>query len=1022
MPFHHPDYHQLAEAILARRQIPRATYRLQLHAGFTLKDALQVIPYLMRLGVSHVYASPILMPRKGSTHGYDVADHGQLNPDLGTDADFAAFTAALNERGMSLILDIVPNHMGIFDTRNQWWMDVLENGQASFYAHYFDIDWMPQKPELHNRVLLPVLGDLYGNVLERGELRLHYADGAFAINYHEHTFPLEPRTYEQILRLVLEQLSATSGEDDPHVQELLSILTAISYLPEATALSPDKMTERSREKEVIKRRLDLLCQDSPTVQATLAQVLVRLNGENGEADGFSLERFDLLDALLAAQPYRLAFWRVSAEEINYRRFFDINDLAAIRVEDPQVFTATHDLTFAWLSNQQASGLRIDHPDGLWNPPHYFRQLQITYLTRCILAELASQHSQLPDDLEQKVQAAMSEWLLQHLERYGTHARLPLYVVAEKILSENEPLPQDWTVHGTTGYDFLNEVLGILIDQQSERAFDRLYQQFTEQQHNFANLVNRTKKQIMNVALASEIYELSYQLERIAETHRRYRDFTLNTLTLALREVIACLSVYRTYVTEDGVMQARDQAFVRDAVQEARQRNPIIADALFDFLETALTLQNLHEFRPDVQPRLIHLVMKFQQITSPVMAKGLEDTAFYLYNRLAALNEVGGHPEHFGTAVATFHRRNAARAENWRHSMLTLSTHDTKRSEDVRARLAVLSELPEQWRTVINRWARMNVAHKQQRHGQALPDRNDEYLLYQTLVGTWDQEQPGTPAFAEYRTRIANYMEKATREAKLHTSWVNPNAAYDNAMRHFVEAILDDRQRNRFLIDLDRFRQKVAFYGKLNSLTQKLLLLTVPGVPDIYQGTELWDFSLVDPDNRRPVDFVRREVILAQLATYAEHAGEQLLPLAREVLDDWQDGRVKLFLVAKLLQLRQAQPDLFRYGGYTPLYAEGPHAAHVVAFQRHHTATHITVVAPRLIVSLTDAPEHPVLPLGERVWGDTLLRLPQGQDYPLTNLFTGEQISPNAAGELSLARVLRHFPVAVLVMDGASMRS
>ncbi|NTU85200.1 MAG: malto-oligosyltrehalose synthase, partial [Chloroflexales bacterium] len=935
---------------------PRATYRLQITPTFPLAAAAALVAYLDDLGISDVYTSPILTARAGSSHGYDITDHGQISPDLGGQAAFEQLSAALAGRDLGLILDVVPNHMGIGDARNGWWLDVLENGPASIFAPYFDVDWDPVPAQLRDKVLLPVLGGQYGDVLEAGELRLRYEGGAFFLNYYEHTFPLAPRSYSEMLSYQLDDLIQAHGADDPTVIELQSILTALSYLPQRGDISREKILERNREKEVIKRRLRSLVEGSPPVLAAIQATIARYNGAVGDPASF-----DLLDALIAQQPYRLAYWRVAAEEINYRRFFDINDLAAIRVELPEVLQATHQLIFRLLADGQASGLRIDHPDGLWSPPAYFRQLQESYLSYWTARRLAGADGAVSEDAAEEARA----WIEAALGQPTTAAeatRWPLYVVAEKILSDGESLPEDWAVEGTTGYDFLNEVNGIFVDQSARRALDRLYTDVAGPQPAFANLVNAKKKEIMLVSLASEINTLSHMLDGLTERNRHYRDFTLNSLTFAIREVIACLPVYRTYISGPGTVTPRAERSVEAAVREAKRRNPRTAETIFNFIADTLLLRNLSSFDEAARDEVLRFVMKFQQITGPVMAKGVEDTTFYVYNRLIALNEVGGHPEHFGTSVAEMHRRAAERAARWPHALLATSTHDTKRSEDVRARIHVLSEMPREWRQAVGRWSRLNQRKKTEADGQPMPSRNDEYLLYQTLVGAWPDMGADLAAFC---LRIAQYMEKATREAKVHTSWVNPNEAYDAAVRRFVEGILDPRRSKRFLESLAALAERAAYFGRFNSLAQTLIKLTAPGVPDIYQGCELWDLSLVDPDNRRSVDYSLRQRLLAELQ---ERMGEgDLAGLAADLLQSAADGRVKLYVTYGALCLRRERPGLFTGSEYLPLGAEGERAAHVVAFARRGAGGEAVSVAPRLCLGLAGGERRP--PVGE-LWGNT----------------------------------------------------
>ena len=968
-------------------RIPRATYRLQFSQDFTFRDAEAIVPYLQALGVSDVYASPILKSRAGS-HGYDITDHSRLNPALGSDEDFARLTAALRERGMGLIVDMVPNHMGIDDPDNQWWMDVLENGPSSAYADTFDIQWQPVKRELENKVLLPILGDQYGVVLENGQFRLAYEDGAFAVLYYDHKLPLAPRTYGQVLSLALAGLTERLGGEDLAVQELQSILTALSYLPPRTETDRQRLAERAREKEVVKRRLSALYTGHDAARAAIDEAIQTFNGQVGDPSSF-----DRLDALIEAQAVRPTFWRVAAEEINYRRFFDVNDLAAIRVELPQVFDATHALVMRWLADGQVTGLRIDHPDGLWDPPRYFQRLQESYV-RHVTGDDAAQ---------------------------ADGDGLPLYVVAEKILSSAEPLPEDWAVHGTTGYDFLNQVNGVFVNRKARQAFDRLYAAFVQEPVDFERLVHDSKLMIMETSLVSEINMLSHELDRIGECNRHYRDFTLGGLTSALREVIASLPVYRTYINAlTAEVPQRDRQVVEEAVEAAKQRAPQTDASVFDFIRDTLLLRNLDSFNEQDQAALRHWVMKFQQLSGPVMAKGVEDTAFYIYNRLVSLNEVGGHPDHFGLALDAFHRQNRERARRWPHAMLTTSTHDTKRSEDVRARLNTLSEMPQDWRKATRRWSRLNERYKTEVDGALAPSRADEYLLYQTLLGAWPLGTPSDEEWAVFRDRIAAYMRKATKEAKVHTGWLRTNAAYDAAVEAFVLGVLGDE---RFLADLAPLQRRVAFYGHLNSLAQTLLKLTSPGVPDIYQGTELWDLSLVDPDNRRPVDYPARRALLDALQggtgrgkrNGKPQPADPDLDRVRDLVAGWEDGRVKLHVVRRALQTRQAHARLFAEGDYLPLKVAGPKRDYACAFARRLGDATALVIAPRLALGLTGGAEQP--PLGEAVWGTTHLVLPdarEGDRYQ--NELTGETLTVGR-GEgglgLPLASLLAHCPVALL---------
>ncbi|HXE81334.1 MAG TPA: malto-oligosyltrehalose synthase, partial [Vicinamibacterales bacterium] len=676
---------------------PCATYRLQLHAGFTFADAERIVDYLEALGVSHCYASNYLAAVPGSPHGYDLVDPTRLNPEIGDERAFRAWVDALRARGMGHIVDVVANHMGIARSANPWWQDVLENGPSSRHADAFDIDWRPLKPELECKVLLPVLGDTYGAVLERQEITLEYDAGSFQIRYFDWVFPVAPGTYDRILQLGLDQLLDRLGPGDEVSTELLSILTAIRHLPDGQVRAPELREEREREKEVIKRRLAALTERSPAVAAHVRQAVAALNGIKGDP-----RSFDALDALLDAQPYRLAHWRVAAEEINYRRFFDINELAAIRMEVPAVFERVHAFLFDLLAAGLVDGFRIDHVDGLYDPGDYLARLQ------------ARAQAVRPD-------------------RYSPDR--PLYIVVEKILGHGEQLP-DWPVAGTTGYDFLVMVNGLFVDRRGERAASDAYDRFTRLRMPYREIVYRGKQLILRVSMASELNVLAHRLNRFSERNRHYRDFTLNSLGYAIREIIACFPVYRTYVNERELdVSERDRAYIEAAVREAKRRDPTRPSSVYHFIRDLL-LKRADYIPESERDEQLQFVGKFQQVTSPVTAKGIEDTALYIYNRLVSLNEVGGEPDRFGVAPGELHAWLAARAARWPHGLSATSTHDTKRSEDVRARINVLSELMSAWRQATSQWARINRRFRSVVDGQSYPSRNEEYLLYQTLVGTW----------------------------------------------------------------------------------------------------------------------------------------------------------------------------------------------------------------------------------------------------------------------------------------------
>lgn len=987
------------EIVVAR--VPLATYRLQFNASFTFADATRLVSYLRALGISDCYCSPYFKASPGSTHGYDVIDHNALNPELGTEEDYDSFVQALQRHGMGHLLDLVPNHMGIATSSNAWWTDVLENGPSSFYAACFDIDWTPIKVELANKVLLPILGNQYGSVLENQELILSYEEGAFILTYGDFHLPIAPRPSAVVLLHRLGDLEHSLGPDHPQLLEFRSIITALSHLPLRTETDPAKVIERHREKEIIKKRLATVMATTPEILTFVLDNVRFFNGTKAEP-----RSFDFLDGLLADQAYRLAHWRTAAEEINYRRFFDVNSLAAVHTEDPLVFAATHQLVLRLCGARKVTGLRIDHIDGLYDPAQYLRRLQQALL----LALRSGTYPEVPAPLA-RVDQVIAQ-LQANIE--PPSAELPCYIVVEKILNSDESLPQSWPIHGTTGYDFLADLNGIFVDADTEKLLTDIYQRFTRSRHSFADLVYENKKLIMQVALSSEINVLGHNLNRLSEHNRHARDFTLNSLTHALREIIACFPVYRTYVNGTEGSE-RDHAIVEQAVAYAKRKNPARDVSIFNYVRDVLLLR----FPPgateaDRQAQRA-FVMKFQQCTGPVMAKGVEDTAFYLYNRLVSLNEVGSSPDRFGTSLAAFHTRCGERLQQWPHALLATTTHDTKRSEDVRARINVLSEVPAEWRTLVGRWSRQYKKRKVLLAGQLAPDRNDEYLFYQTVLGVWPLTPMTADDYAVFKQRIQEYMRKASKEAKVNTSWINPNEAYDDALYEFVGRVLDN-----FLFhdDFHRFRTKIARYGMYNSLSQTVLKLTVPGVPDLYQGTELWDFSLVDPDNRRPVDYDQRRQMLDALQGKLGAAVNNYLTVVQELLETWTDGSIKLYVTLQTLTYRQQHPDLFCSGEYVPLETIGTKQKHLCAFARRNGHQTVVVAVPRLLGQVI--PDPAILPTGAEIWAETWLVLPSDSNaHDYRNLFTGEVVTAEQRESrwcLAVGDVFAHFPVALLVTE------
>jgi (1->4)-alpha-D-glucan 1-alpha-D-glucosylmutase len=1022
-----------ARAAAGRRRTPGATYRFQFHKGFTLPDALRLVPYLHALGVTHVYASPILKARPGSLHGYDVVDHEQLNPEVGAEGDLAALADALRGRGMGLILDCVPNHMCVGGD-NRWWTDVLEHGPSSPHAEWFDIAWYDSpRPGMSGRLLLPVLGDQYGVVLEAGQFRPAFADGQFSVWYYDNRLPVDPRTYGKILAPAVADLLDRLGVEHPATIELTSILNAVEHLPPRGEPDPGKVAVGRVEVASIKRRLADLAGRFPEAHAAVAAAVGRLAGTPGDPASFAA-----LDDLLEAQAYRPCFWRVASDEINYRRFFDVNELAAIATERDDVFRAVHRVLFGWLAAGLADGLRIDHPDGLFDPKGYLDRLQAHHL----LAAARKLYEDEPDDYpgvefprdEGAVLAAISQTPPpdplppgQRGGRTGPALTPPpfvgegaggrgppgLYVVVEKILGDGEPLPADWACDGTTGYEFVAAVNGLFVDPAGEGRLTRLYHEFAGRPDPFPQVAYEKKYQVLGSSLASELNALAHQLDRLARVDRRSRDFTLNGIRRALREVIAAFPVYRSYV--NGGVHDRDKTHVGRAVFKARRRNPTLGRAVFDFIRDTVLLRDSPSGPATDEYRAMQrrFAGKFQQLTAPVTAKGIEDTAFYVYNRFVSLNEVGGEPGHFGWPAEKVHRFLADRQATYPGGLSPLSTHDTKRSEDVRARLNVLSELPGEWADRVGRWARLNEPHKAgQEDAAPAPDPNEEYLIYQTLVGVWptDAGEPG--ASDDFRNRVQGFVRKALREAKVHSSWINPDEGYEGGVAGFVDALLDPARSADFLADLRAFVGRVAFFGRVNSLAQTVIRCTAPGVPDTYQGTEGWDFSLVDPDNRRPVDYEARQAWLRDLDDRARGDGGPRR-LAGELAGNLADPRAKVFAVSRALRLRRDHPDLFARGEYLPLAADGAKAGHVFAFARRLGDEAAVVIVPRLSAGLVPDGGRP--PVGPEVWGDTAVRLPDGLGGRWTDAYTGETLT---AGEAEpVAEALGVFPAAVLVRQG-----
>ncbi len=949
-------------------RVPGATYRLQFNRNFKFAAARAVVAYLHDLGITDIYASPLFQATRGSLHGYSVTNPMQLNPELGSRRDFDALARGLKTRGMGLLFDIVPNHMAL-SPDNPWWMEVLENGPSSPYSQFFDIEWHPPRRILEGKVLLPILGRPYGQALEEQELRLTMEDAGFFVNYYEHKFPLDPKTYRHILAYRLEELAQKLGEDNPAIISLRGIITMIMHFPARTLVGPNKMKERARDKEIIKKNLWLLFQNSPEIKAFIQENLELFNGSKGDP-----RSFDLLDRLLGEQAYRLAFWQVALEMINYRRFFSINDLIGIRMEDPKVFEAyRHALLFKLVAEGKVSGLRIDHIDGLYDP--------LEYLERLV--------RNLPENPNVCGEGKS------------------FYILVEKILAPGEAIPLEWPVCGTTGYDFLNMANGLFIAEPGLKELRSIYIRFVGAAPSFPEMVRTRKKLMMATFFGGEVENHGFYLGHLAFQDRQARDLHRKDLIRVLVEVTATLPVYRTYIRSFEV-SARDRVYLERAIAEVRRLCPDISQPALDFLRRVLLLELPSYLTGEQKREWLEFVKRWQQFTGPIMAKGLEDTALYLYNPLVSQNEVGAIFK--PVSIRAFHSFNRERQANSPLTMNASSTHDTKRSEDVRARLNVLSEMPKEWEACLHRWGDWNRAKKVMVRGRAAPDANEEIFLYQTLLGAWPLFPEEVPAFKE---RLRGYLVKAAREAMAHSRWVSPDVEYENALLQFLEDILGEGPENEFLPDFLEMQARLAFYGVLNSLSQTLLKITSPGVPDFYQGEELLNFSLVDPDNRRPVDFARREQLLKVIQRQEKKCRKTMLA---EAWRHWRDGRLKLYVIYRALNFRKNHPDIFLTGDYLPLAAAGERRNNVIALARRREKDWLVAAAARFFSHLVKPGQ---APLGPEAWGEGALLLPPAAPGRWLELFSGEvleAVPSSRARSLSLARLFRSLPVALLTPE------
>ncbi len=931
-------------------RIPTATYRIQFNSAFKFESAKNIVAYLAELGISDLYASPIFKAKEGSTHGYDVVDPNQINPELGTEENFEALVNEIKQHGLGWLQDIVPNHMA-YDSQNQLLMDVLENGPDSDSFDYFDIDWSHPYESIKGRVLAPLLGNYYGDCLENGEIQLQYDQTGLSVNYYGLRLPVKIETYAQFITYNLGKLTRALGRKHPDFIKVMGLL----YLLKNT---DDELKGKERYDQIafVKGLLWELYNDNPEGKEFIDSNIEFFNGEPGKP-----ESFNRLDNLLAEQFYRLSFWKVAAEEINYRRFFTVNELISVKVEELRVFHRTHALISQLVESEKITGLRIDHIDGLYDPTEYLKRLR---------------------------------------EKVGD-----AYITVEKILEHKEDLPEYWPVQGTSGYDFLIYVNGIFCQGENEQQFSEIYSRLTGFNTPYEQLFRDKKRLIIDKNLAGDVDNLAQLLKRVSGHSREGNDFTQHGLQRALTEVLTYFPVYRTYINLDGLRET-DRLYIKETLAVAREQVPLLLKEL-NYIEKLLLLEDEEFLTPEQKVEQRHFVMRLQQLTGPLMAKGIEDTLLYVYNRLLSLNEVGGDPNQFGITVADFQEFNQKQQSSWLHKMNATATHDTKRGEDVRARINVLSEIPEEWEKHVKVWSELNADKKRKLNRRVAPDKNDEYFFYQALIGAFPFAESERSEFVE---RVKDFVVKAIREAKVHTAWLRPDSDYEDGFVAFVEEVLKPSDTNQFLKEFLPFQQWVADYGIFNSLSQTLLKITSPGVPDFYQGTELWDLSFVDPDNRRPVDFEQRSSFLKDI----KQVQTDTLSLISELLSSKADGRIKLFLISKVLEARKQNLSVFQTGDYLPLEVVGKFKDHIVAFARSDGKTVAVTIVPRLLTSLVGQGEYP---LGEKVWGDTQVKLLEGMPSTWQEAIASQSLKSD--GKVLIGQALKYFPVALLMSQSNS---
>lgn len=925
--------------------IPNSTYRIQFTSEFPFSSTREIVEYLSELGISDLYASPILKARKGSTHGYDVVDPTQLNPELGTSDDFDLLISEVKKYNMSWLQDIVPNHMA-YSSENLMLIDLLENGQNSRFINSFDIEWNHPHQSVRDRVLAPFLGKYYQEVLENGELVLKYNVEGFSIYYFEHCLPLKMESYSEILSFRLNKLINKLGKNNSEMIKYLGVLYVSKSLP-----SSEDLDERYSQIMFLKGILWELYSTNQEVKVFIDENLKIYNGEKGNP-----ESFNKLDTLLSEQYFRLAYWKVANEEINYRRFFNVSDLISLRMENPETFHRVHSLISKFLKEEKIQGLRIDHIDGLYDPLVYLYSLQ---------------------------------------ERAKDS-----YIVVEKILELEEKLPENWPVKGTTGYDYVNYINGIFCKTENEKAFNSLYSRFIKYNPSYDRIVHDKKRLIIQARMAGEVERLAFSVEAVSSNDRYGIDITMHGLKRALEEILTYFPIYRTYINKEGITE-RDSKYIDNVLEKVLETNQNLRHEI-EYICNLLKLNFDVHFSEDQKKSALDFVMKFQQLTGPLMAKGFEDTALYVYNKFISLNEVGSNPSRFGISLDEYHSYIKQRNNEWPYTMNSTSTHDTKRGEDVRARLNVLSEIPGEWEDKVKLWSDFNSPLKQTlKNGIEVPERNEEYFLYQVLVGSYPLVSEDHDSFV---TRVKEYIVKSSREAKTYSSWLNPSEEYENAFMSFAEKILTISEENKFFSDFSNFQKKIAHFGIFNALSQAIIKLTSPGVPDIYQGSEMWNLSLVDPDNRRPVDFELRKRYLKEIK---EAESGNLKKYFKKILDSKNDGRIKLFLTYRTLKYRNANSDLYLDGTYIPLTAEGKFKENIIAFAREKDGKWSVTVAPRFLTDIIDESE---LPIGAYIWEDTWLKIPANTSG-WVNQLTGDKMTND--GKVAISDIFKSFPIALL---------